>query len=681
MDLQYSVGQLNLLFANSKDAVFFMRKVEDDYEYHYVNEAAIKLIDNNPIGQTICQVIPSHASKVILNAYNAAIEKKEQVEFEDFTYAKREIRKQKTSVIPIEQDDKSYVLAMTREVTVDRDMEDKYLFVRSVFYKTFLTTILVSTDSKFLEANPKFIDEFNISLEDAQNKSFLELPFIDAETVPLLENYMNRAKNGGTVTSKMLCFHDKNNVKRYYMATFSSLTSSDEIFAVFIVLQEITDFVKQGEALRTVSHGLETLKDAISSAADVIFTDLDGVITDVNDRVLNNTGYKREEIIGKTQNIFNSGYHPFEYFKELWKTIKSGEIWRSEVCNRKKSGETYWMDSTIIPMFNENGEIYQFLSVQYNISSEKKLLSELYKIDQTFHAITENTNDFIVVMNHLGEIKYASPSYIRKLGYTEEDLIGQTYDRLLYEDSLPVWQQAIAEYCDLTQLDKTIELQLYSKDGNLIWTEGNYTITLDLANHDFSEIVMVSREITERKEQEEQLKYLAYHDSLTQLANRRYLQKEFPRFVEKAALRNETFAILYLDGDNFKQVNDVYGHDIGDDFLKEFGQALVKSVRSNDVVVRLGGDEFLIVLTGLSTDIELQVLQTEHIVERIQQQLKEGWAIRDVHFTPTSSIGISFYPRHSVIMEELIDLADRALYQVKQLSKNSFKISGIEINV
>ncbi len=674
MDLVYSVEELNLLFANSRDAVFLMKKLDGDYQYEYLNEAAIKLIDMNPIGKCVLQVIPPHLTKNILHYYNLAIERHEQVEFEDFTYAKFEVRKQNTAVIPVKQGNVDFILAITREVPVGREMEDKYLFMRSVFFKTFLSTILVSTNLQLLEANPKFAEDFNIHLDNIQGKNFFDLPFIDQQSVENLKEYLVLAQNGENVTSKMLHFIDKENKRRCYTATFSSLTSNGEPIAVFIILQEITDFIKQGEALRTVSHGLETLKNAISTAADVIFTDTDGIITDVNERVADNTGYSRDEIIGNTHNLFNSGYHPPEFFGKLWETVKSGEIWRDEVCNRKKNGELYWVDSTIIPIFNEQSTIEQFLILQYNISSKKQLMSELYKIESTFRAITENTNDFIIVANRYGEIKYASPSYIRKLGYHEDELLGQRYERLLTSGSLAAWKREMSQISLSGMLENTIELQLVTKDDDWIWTEGNYTITLDMDQKEVFEIVMVSREITERKQLEDKLTYLAYHDSLTHLANRRLLIKEFPGIIEKAQEKNEAVALFYLDGDNFKQVNDVYGHDVGDEFLREFGQALVNSVRERDMVIRLGGDEFLIVITGLSSMEDARVIQIEHIIERIREQLKEGFRVRNLHFSPTTSIGISVFPQHSELLEELIDLADRALYQSKQISKNNYRI-------
>lgn len=664
----FSMDLLNLLFKNSNDAVFFMEKTDEKYRYIFVNDAAVTLINTNPCGKTIDQVIPSQVAKTIIHHYDLTIEQNKQVEFEDFTYEKMNVRKQRTTTIPIVQDGKQYILAMTKEVSMSLDLEDKYLFMRSLFSNSFLSTILVSNDLQFLEANTKFLEEFNIQTEDASRLSILDMPFIDRKTAKKLKSYIKRTQLGENVQSKMLFFNDKHNEKRCFTASFSSLTSNGENIAVFIILQEITEFIKQGQALRTASHGLEMFKNAINSFADVIFTDVDGTIMEVNERVIESTGYTRDELIGKPYHFLHSTHQSDSASTSYWQKVSKEEIWRDEVCHRKKNGDIYWVDSTMIPLKNEPGNVEQFLMVQYNISSEKQLMSDLYIIERNFRAITENTNDFIVVTDRYGKIKYASPSYSRKLGYLEEELIGVPYDELLKPESVQLWHEALnPETVDLVEEQK-IELLLYKKDNSTIWTEGNYTLTFDLTNHEMTEIVMVSREITERKQLEDQLTYLAYHDSLTQLGNRRKLYKDFPLLKAEADETGTCLAILYLDGDNFKQVNDVYGHDVGDEFLIEFGKSLVRSVRNEDLVIRLGGDEFLIVLTGLSLYETERSVQLAQIMDRIKENLQIGWMIRGSHFSPTASMGLSIYPGHSVNLDVLIDLADQALYKAKQSS-------------
>src|SRR5690606_16377141 len=179
---------------------------------------------------------------------------------------------------------------------------------------------------------------------------------------------------------------------------------------------------------------------------------------------------------------------------------------------------------------------------------------------------------------------------------------------------------------------------------------------------------MVSREITERKQLEDKLTYLGYHDSLTQLGNRRKLYKDFPLLKTEADERDTGLAIFYLDGGDCNQGHDVYGHDVGDEFLIQFGDSLVRSVRNEDLVIRLGGDEFLIVLTGLSINEKERAVQLAHIMDRIKENLQTGWLIRGVHFSPTASLGISIYPKDSKSLDVLIDLADQALYKEKKSS-------------
>ena len=214
-----------------------------------------------------------------------------------------------------------------------------------------------------------------------------------------------------------------------------------------------------------------------------------------------------------------------------------------------------------------------------------------------------------------------------------------------------------------------------AKLGHVLWTEGHYNAVLNNDQTGRPQIIMVSREITERKEREGKLIFMAYHDSLTNLPNRRFLNKEFAHILEKAKARYESIAIVYIDGDNFKEVNDTHGHDVGDEFICRFSKALTNCVTPNDLVVRVGGDEFVVVLTELSRNEELQMQQIKAFIERVRNQLYEGWYINDHFFQPTSSMGISFYPNHGEKIEKLVDLADQALFEAKSKQKNSYKIS------
>lgn len=664
--------QFNLLFKNSNSFVFFMEKEADDYKYVFVNDSAQNsLLSGTVIGKRLSEIMPPSSHKIVLDNYNQAVKDKEQIEYHDYICLAGEVRKYENMVFPSFVDGKTYILAITKETSYDRDFEDKYLFMRSVFFNTFLSTVMVSKNGRILEVNPQFLDDFKVDLEEVRGQNFLDLPIINLTEKETLQYYIAEVGNGRSITSKLLTFIDSERKCRTFTATFSPLLrANNELVAIFIVLQEITHYIQQEQALRVTSNGLNKFKNAINTAVEVSITDINGIIIDVNNRFVEQTGYLREELIGNTYDLINSRYHKKQFFNDLWKVVRSGEVWRGEICIQTKYGVPYWVDTTIIPLTDEEGHIEQFLSIHFNITEKKRMLTELHNIESMFKMITENTSDLIVITNEDGIIQFASNAYVRKLGYRREELVGQFYSEILTKESQEIW------YAELSKLQNNAKIELIheAKSGDILWTECNYTGVKDYLRNGGQQIIMVCREITERKEFENKLLFLAYHDALTQLPNRRYLKKEFPHILEQSRINKESIAVLYVDGDNFKEVNDQFGHDIGDQFINEFGKSLASSVRSQDLVARIGGDEFVIVLTYLEKNALKREWQLKQIIQRIQENLQTGWDIEGHHFSPTSSIGIAFYPDHGASLNVLLDKSDQALHEIKASSKNNYRI-------
>ncbi|MFF5994727.1 PAS domain S-box protein [Lysinibacillus sp. KU-BSD001] len=668
-----SEKQFNMLFNKSKDFVFLCKKLGNDYTYIYTNPVARSIFNEEVIGKKLTEVRSIELTNLIVKYYNLALELNEQQSFQDYITFESEVRKYETTVLPIIHQEQQYILAITKEIAFERDLQDKYLFMRNIFFKTLLSTILVSKDLKLLEANSAFIQTFNIDMQIMRGKRFLDLNFIDQDTMEELQQYLVEAQHGGMFATKLVHFIDREGVKRSFTATFSPLRQENEVVAVFIILQDITKYFEQEQMLHQTSHILETFKRAMDSAADISITDINGKIVDVNERFLKQTGYTREEIIGNTHQIVNSRYHPPEFFHNLWATIRSGNVWHGEICNHDKYGVTYWNETTIIPLNDLEGNITQYLGIHFNVSEKKRVMTQLRNIERTFRVITENTNDLIIITDEDGIISYASPSYVRLLGYEEEKLLGKFYAQLLAEESVSKWQTVLEGFHDNTREQK-VELKLQGKHGELFWTEGHYKVVYSNDYNGMNQLIMLSREITERKKRESILMFMAYHDSLTNLPNRRYLDKEFPHLLEKAESKYESIAIVYIDGDNFKEINDCYGHDVGDQFICQFSHALVKSVSLDNLVVRVGGDEFVVILTNLSRNKEIRTEQVQTFIERVRMHLHEGWAIGEHYFQTTASMGVAFYPDHGEKLEKLVDLADQALCESKSNQKNSYKI-------
>jgi len=672
MEYLLSEELFNELFIG-KDFVFLMKKVGDDYQYIRLNQAAQALLSDKAIGKMLSTVTSSRNFSIIQEYYCQAIMKHAQIDYVDYAYYKSEIRKYETSVRPLKYKDEDYILAITKEILYDRNIEDKFLFMRSMFDHAFFSTVILSAGGAVYEVNLSFMEDFGLDNDTVKQKLFIDLPIVPKDEIGNIQTYLQRAAMGENIGEKLIKLHTLEKKERIYLMSLSPVMQGDNSFAIFLIMKDFTQFTEQKAELRSKSHGLEVFKAALNSATAIAIWDVDGIIIEVNELFLNASGFTAEELIGQPYKLIEPSYHTEDLMHLINEMLGAGDIWRGELCYRTKYHADYWVEAAIVPLKNEFGKTEQYLSINYDITDKKRMLTELKNIERTFRLITENTNDLIVITNEDGIIIYASPSYRIFLGYENVDLQGQFYSDIVDEESKMAWQTFLNNYSG--QTDTQFELLLKAKDGTPVWTEGNVTVVHDPEREKVSQIMMVSREITHRKERENDLLYLAYHDTLTQLPNRRYLLKEFPKLLAEAQDANNCLAMLYIDGDDFKDVNDQYGHDTGDDFIQKFGQVLINSVRSHDLVIRIGGDEFIVILTGLTKDNEKRKAQMMHIIQRIRNELKKGWVIENNYFAPTASIGVAYYPDHGKNLDELLDLADQALYKAKEFGKNKLYIT------
>ncbi|MBO8162930.1 MAG: diguanylate cyclase [Brevibacillus sp.] len=188
------------------------------------------------------------------------------------------------------------------------------------------------------------------------------------------------------------------------------------------------------------------------------------------------------------------------------------------------------------------------------------------------------------------------------------------------------------------------------------------------ANGVCTHVLSLTRDVTERKRLEDRLQFMAYHDTLTGLPNRRLFQERLTEALATARQTGQPLAVLYLDCDLFKTVNDTMGHEVGDEFLQGFANRLRYCVRATDTIARLGGDEFIILLPSI------QVSDVFDIAQRILDSVRHPWKIQKHQFTASASIGIALYPEHGDTSELLMRHADIALYQAKAEGRNQYAL-------
>jgi diguanylate cyclase (GGDEF)-like protein len=218
-----------------------------------------------------------------------------------------------------------------------------------------------------------------------------------------------------------------------------------------------------------------------------------------------------------------------------------------------------------------------------------------------------------------------------------------------------------------------LEKRYIHKSGNLVWILVNVSLIRDAKKRPLHFIAQIQN-IDTQKHAEHELKYIAYHDVLTGLYNRKQLDVSFELALSYAKRNHTSMAVMFMDLDGFKEINDQYGHDIGDYVLIEIALRLKMSVRETDILIRLGGDEFIVVLTELiDTD------QATEVANKILDTIAAPIFIKQHYIIMTASIGISIYPKDDVDLKTLIKYADKALYAAKAQGKNNFKCYSLDV--
>jgi diguanylate cyclase (GGDEF)-like protein/PAS domain S-box-containing protein len=284
-------------------------------------------------------------------------------------------------------------------------------------------------------------------------------------------------------------------------------------------------------------------------------------------------------------------------------------------------------------------------------------------------SIIDHAVEGIITTAINGIIKYINPSAEQIFGYVSSEIIGKSINILI-----PKLHNDDCDYHDVNYefMEKNRELIGHRKDTS--------TLPIDLTTSQFhvgekcfSTIIL--RDITERKRHEEMIKYQAFYDSLTGLPNRLLLKERINLEISHAKHNNLKFAVMYLDLDRFKLINDTLGHDIGDKLLKEASNRLKSCVGTNDTVARLGGDEFIILLSGITHEEYVGKI-ANNILDAIMQPI----LIDNHELYLTISIGITLYPDDGIDDETLLTNADVAMYRAKEKGKNNFKLYTPALN-
>ncbi|SMC32656.1 diguanylate cyclase domain-containing protein [Sporomusa malonica] len=415
---------------------------------------------------------------------------------------------------------------------------------------------------------------------------------------------------------------------------------------------------------REIANFLQEILNAIPSP--VFYKDIKGFYMGCNKAFEEYAGKPREEIIGHTvQTVFPAqtanAYHQMD--EELFRHPQT-QVY--EHFYQDKQGRERAVLFNKAPFQSIGGEVAGLVGVITDITNQKSIEAALTQSEAKYRALFENMmNAFVyfeIVKDDSGNpIEYrfleVNDAFERHSGIVKTAVIGKTINETVFkaDDTGVDW---VKLFNDTVRSGKALTFEHELKVLNRWLLVSAYSPLTGF-------FAMVFSDITQHKKNEEKNQHYAYHDPLTGLPNRRLLEDRLTMAIAQAKRNKEQVAVVFFDLDNFKPVNDTYGHDAGDELLQEIAHRTEACVRQGDTVARIGGDEFVIVLPAIKTKDDVITIAT-----RVLQECRRPIMLRGSTVAVSASIGISFFPQDGTDITELTRKADVAMYTSKQKGRD-----------
>ncbi|ENH97896.1 signaling protein [Gracilibacillus halophilus YIM-C55.5] len=435
---------------------------------------------------------------------------------------------------------------------------------------------------------------------------------------------------------------------------------------VVAVVQDITDQEKTQSQMEQIWNELDRSKknyqSLFSDNPDAILAfDLHGEIVNSNPQTEQLIGYRPTELIGKTAE------HIFFYDKEINKLFNQNKHQQVRTRVYHKQGHSVDVAIKVTPLIIDQA-VEGIFAIIRNLSQEHQSQQKLLESEERFRIIAENAHDLISLVDRNGKIIYASPSYRKIVGFHDQEFFGKVFLHQIHPDDQDTLYELVTGSIQNGE-PYSAQVRHNTESGQYIWIESYGTPVFDVIGN-FKYMVVLSRDVTLQRRYEEQLEHFAMHDSLSDLPNRRLFQEKLRYALEQFQRNEEAIAVIMLDIDDFKSINDEYGHDIGDEVIVEFGQRIQQIISRDDIVARLGGDEFIVLLRRAQGQFDVKRFARE-----IKQKIYQPWPLHGNQLHVTTSIGIRILqPNDSLDATQLMKQADIALYQAKKGGKDGYYV-------
>ncbi len=443
------------------------------------------------------------------------------------------------------------------------------------------------------------------------------------------------------------------------------------IVATADIIGSLLGYSYMRERLRFFKMAIDNAQDALTVYRVTNDPQMPLKIAYVNPTFEQQTGYAAVEAEGQPKQFLHGPETDEKYIDNLIQRVLSGESVQGDVCKYRKDRSTFWTHVTMQPIFDARRNVQYVVAVQRDITERKQWEQQL----ELLSTALRQANDMIAMFERGGDdrwrFSYVNDLFVRTTGYSREEVIGRDSRIIEGPESdrrlLREFREAL-----MRGEPRRGEVAYYKKDGTLFWVDLNARPLIGREGETRYSIVLY-HDVTEARLRAATLSHEAAHDSLTGLRNRRYFAYSMKEALDTSTDRERRHALLFLDLDSFKEINDLYGHSAGDRVLTVLAERLRISMREGDVVARFGGDEFSVLLHDCSPEAAMQVAQ--HLLDAVRS-LRVTWD-NDVVLGVGVSIGIApCVPGDKA--DAVLKVADAACYAAKKRGGNRAEFAQVE---
>lgn len=533
--------------------------------------------------------------------------------------------------------------------------------LRTVMQEMPVAVVVMDEDGRCLDANAAAIQLLGSTPDEARSLSFPGLaaaarPMPDQagtpDPAPLHTEVFFRRNDGAVIELEVM---------------ISGVMVSDERLLIG-VLHDLGD-KKQTEAALVESES--RLQRIVETTPDLVCViDRDGICRFVNSAYMRILGYTADRLIGHAMEDI---IHPddvsslTEQFRSLVERADASHVARAgsqDIVYRARHADGTWVDieARWQTLNTSAGEMIGVLIISRDVTERRRTEVALRASEERFRSLVQNASDLVVIADAEGIVGYVSPAIERMLDFTPEDAIGTTGLNWIHPDDRAGVESILRQRLVKQGAQESLEFRVRHRDGS--WRFVEAIASNLLGDPSVGGIVLNAHDVTERKHLENQLTHQAFHDPLTGLANRALLLDRLGQALARAERHDSKIAVLLLDLDRFKVVNESLGHEAGDQLLVEVSQRLARSLQPGDTVARLGGDEFIVLMDGVADPVE-----TTMLFDRLLAALNEPFKLAGRSLRISASGGIVQRDARQTQPADILRDADIALYEAKAAGK------------